>query len=203
MKKATKLLIVLLVTLFIISAAIPIQANYQSNDGSKAVNSPAGWLENIRKMEQEGNVMGLEEQYDSTTLKPMSASNKLDVHMIKNTEWGAIALLSASQDYGKKGEGTSRYVIGGTGLKTTTGNVSGLYITQYTSWHRVAGGGSNFAKNYDDRYVDREHKDGDALLYWHEKGTTQDTWDWYGYLRGNGSIFQYCTEYNRRKSTSI
>ena len=70
--------------------------------------------------------MGLTETIDETTLEPNKKddngniiSNNLDVHMEKNTEYGALAILSAS-DYGNP-----NHIADG---DTTTGNATGVVM---------------------------------------------------------------------------
>ncbi len=178
-----------------------VQANYQSvynayNYNKYKVEVANRWITNIRNMEADGQVMGLTETKDDTTLMSTSGSNNIDVHMTKNTEWGAMVILSASTEYGKQGEGEDRYVYDGTGLKTTTGNVYGVYPVLYNSeW--VAGGGSSFlSTNIDSRYIDRyslgDSLPGDAFLNWHDCCYNSYTaYEGYGYLRGRQSVFSF------------
>lgn len=173
-----------------------VQANYQSvyktyNYNKYKTEKPDRWITNIRNMEADGQVMGLTETKDDTTLMSTSGSNNIDVHMTKNTEWGAMVILSASTEYGKQGEGEDRYVNTNTAEpKTTTGNVYGVYPTFGNEW--VAGGNINFlGTKMDSRYIDRYSGDnslpGDALLRWHNNssGSYLDVRDnTYGYWRG-------------------
>ena len=75
---------------------------------------------NIRKMEIFGNIHGLKQETNATTLSNdgliSNDSNNLDTHMIKNIEWGAVAYLSHSM-YGNPGN------VG----DSTTGNEYGVY----------------------------------------------------------------------------
>lgn len=92
----------------------------------------------IREMEASGQGMGLNETIDQATLLSTSGSNNIDVHMIKNTEYGAIVLLGASE-YGKQGNTITdrrmdkgKTTTSGTDVKaTTTGNVYGIYELGY------------------------------------------------------------------------
>lgn len=92
----------------------------------------------IREMEASGQGMGLNETINQNTLLSTSGSNNIDVHMTKNTEYGAILLLGASE-YGKQGSTiTDRRMdkgnttTSGTDVKaTTTGNVYGIYELGY------------------------------------------------------------------------
>jgi hypothetical protein len=82
-----------------------------------------------------------------------------DTHLMKNSEWGAVAYLSKSS-YGRDkieitknnsnitGGGTS---LGGYGTQSTTGNVTGIYDMSSTLWQFVAAyrsdGSLNWATN--------------------------------------------------------
>lgn len=69
-------------------------------------------------MESVGGGFGLSETINSN-LTSSSGSNNIDVHMQKNTEYGAMAILSASS-YGNPNKITNG--------KTTTGNETGIVI---------------------------------------------------------------------------
>lgn len=76
------------------------------------------WIVNVRKMESLGGGMGLMENINAN-LTPNTPSNNVDIHMEKNTEYGAMAILSASS-YGNP----NKVPNGG----TTTGNKTGIVI---------------------------------------------------------------------------
>ena len=76
------------------------------------------WIVNVRKMESLGGGMGLMENINAN-LTPNTPSNNVDIHMEKNTEYGAMAILSASS-YGNP----NKVPDGG----TTTGNKTGIVI---------------------------------------------------------------------------
>ena len=72
-----------------------------------------------------------------------------DSHMIKNTEWGAVAYLTESK-YGRNGAkvkrnngnrltGSGNYTSVSTQEQSTTGNIYGIYDMNGTSWEYVAG----------------------------------------------------------------
>ena len=70
-----------------------------------------------------------------------------DSHMMKNTEWGAVAYLAESK-YGRNGSeiemNTSNYTTGGGNYisnaeQSTTGNIYGIYDMRGTSFEYVAG----------------------------------------------------------------
>ena len=62
-------------------------------------------------------------------------------HLIKNSEWGAMAYLTHSQ-YGRNGNevkrNTSWTTAYGGELESTTGNIYGIYDTNGGAWERVA-----------------------------------------------------------------
>ena len=94
----------------------------------------SGFFKLIREMEAEGGALGLNATFaqNSSTkeYEETSASNNIDAHMCKNTEWGTVAMLSASE-YGA-GVGkmtneydTSTYMYGESA--STTGNMTGVF----------------------------------------------------------------------------
>ena len=64
-------------------------------------------------------------------------------HLMKNSEWGAVAYLTQSQ-YGRNGNeitinGSSSYITGTGGVEaSTTGNLYGIYDMSGGAWERVA-----------------------------------------------------------------
>lgn len=201
MKKSLKIFFSLIIVFAMVIIVKPVQANYQANNGTKAtVYNMSDAMAPIRAMEGNGQVMGLTETYNGTTLKATSASNNIDVHQIKGTEWGAIALLSASQDYGKKGSGTNRYVVGGTNLQTTTGNVYGMYLTSDKGTYIAEGNkGYYVTDSWDNRYINwgiNTHV-GSAFLNWHNKAYSN--YDPYPITRGRNGIFSYERSINTNK----
>ena len=88
------------------------------------------------EMNKEGNPYGLS-----------SNDNEVDPHMMKNSEWGAVAYLSQNATYGKGSEveknGNSSYLTGGGDYKTntaqsTTNNVTGVYDMSGGAYEYVA-----------------------------------------------------------------
>ena len=180
MKRKIKLTI--LIMLVIIGLNLRgVQANYQSSPNvSATINGLETWMIGVRQMEASGQVMGLNETIYSDCLCSQTGRNNIDVHLQKNTEYGAMLILAVS-DYGKQGNGikgsdninTSTY-----GLATTTGNVSGVYnVGNYGEW--VAAGleaafpsfttnisySTNIFKRYANRYTTTETGlRGDAML---------------------------------------
>lgn len=142
MRKKLTLIALMMINLICITAG-GVQANFQSSPNVKAkTNSLTNWMLQVRQMEASGQVMGLKETLHSTTLDSAqnlegTLSNKIDVHLQKNTEYGAMLILAVS-DYGKQGNCTtgSDYINRSTyGLATTTGNISGVYgIGSCSEW---------------------------------------------------------------------
>ena len=189
MKEKTKLqtkLTALAVTLFA-AAVLPtgqVKAALQSNPNTqyKTQDNPTTWMTQIRQIETSGNAMGLSETLNSD-LTSSSESNGIDVHMMKSTEYGAIAILSAS------GYGNSKKLQEST-IKTTTGNRTGVYFSG-TNWEYVAA--SELITGLNNRYYDKygNFKAGDALgssasdnpgcVGWHE--ATLTGWNYGPFLR--------------------
>ena len=168
------LIVIAILALGILCMPNSAYATLQSNPSTQYVTkkTPVTWLSEIRKMETTGGAMGLTEQLNSD-LTPKTDSNNIDVHMMKNTEYGAIAILSASS------YGNPKTIMSST-IKTTTGNKTGVYYdvdngfqNKYTE--TVAGGMmQSYIQNFNVRYIniytsDSDQKVGDALNIktWH------------------------------------
>ena len=166
MREKTKLKLISLVVLLAVMVLLPVgnvKASLQANPNThnKKVDLPTNWMTNIRSMEKSGEAMGLSETLNSD-LTASSDSNGIDVHMMKSTEYGAIAILSAS------GYGNPQKLQNST-EKTTTGNKTGVYFSG-ANWEWVAGGlqgnifGGVNSKYYDSYTASQESaKVGDAL----------------------------------------
>ena len=174
--------------------ATTLQSN--PNTHYKLTSIPETFMNSIRSIEASGGAMGLSETVnEDQTFK--GDSNNIDVHMMRNTEYGAIAILSVS------GYGNSKTIPNST-IKSTTGNETGVYYTttgstDNTHYEIMAGGlsGNIFSgintKYYDSYSSNRIVKVGDALdLKW--QGTDTDTWIDYRYpysLRNYLGYFGY------------
>lgn len=122
MKLKIKLLSSMILILSVMCLIYPsnVQAALQSNGGTPATRNVEQWLKEVRNMETLGGTLGLQDTIDETNLtSSASEKNNIDIHMQKNTEYGAMAILSASA-YGNQ----EKIENGG----TTTGNKSGIYI---------------------------------------------------------------------------
>lgn len=202
----TTMLTILSLTLF---STTTVQAALQSvPSGTTKSDTAANWIINIRKMENAGGGMGLKETINGTNGLATSESNNIDVHLLKNTEYGAIVLLGAS-DYGKQGTDIEARrmdygATSGSGVQaSTTGNKYGVYELGYSNmkadssnamYEWVAGGGSSFLSNIASRYIDRYPtanvgKAGDATI---ENGVDFSTWHTsspYGYWASGAGGF--------------
>ena len=89
----------------------------QSNGNTPATYGLNDYIVNIRKMEELGGAMGLTETLNENLTS--TTSNNIDVHLERNTEYGAMAILSASS------YGNPNNVNNG---ETTTGNKTGIVI---------------------------------------------------------------------------
>lgn len=209
----TKKILIILSTLLLAVVFINNKsyAVLQSNGGTVATKDIGTWMTQIRNMEAIGGSLGLEETIAGNLLTN-GDTNNLDCHMEKNTEYGAMAILSASS-YGNP----EKIENGG----TTTGNNSGVVININKEW--TAAGilsacsqYANASARYKNTYsqgsgysVTYAKKNGDAITEtsgWHGSGAS--TWissaahrypnfketakDAAGLLRAySGSIFSY------------
>ncbi len=166
--------------------------------------------------------MGLSETLNDN-LSASSESNNIDVHMIRATEYGATAILSASGYGNPKSENA---------IISTTGNDTGVMTKAVQVGEYVAGGlpkektaRSIFSpENIDIRYYDlydfaiSSARIGDAL----GKNTSADSIinlgcaNWHGasrsdwvsgempyFVRGQGGIFSYYPHYEVTNSASL
>ena len=164
MKKTKLILLTLIIMLAtILLNTMEVQATLQANPNThyKKFDEPTNWMTNFRKMEETGGAMGLSETLNAD-LTSSSGSNNIDVHMMRTTEYGAIAILSAS------GYGNSK-TLQNSEIKTTTGNKTGVYFGG-ESWECNAGGLEKYIfsgvnKKYYDTYTTERSsaRVGDAL----------------------------------------
>lgn len=155
--------------------------------------------------------MGLNETIGDD-LVATSESNNIDVHMMKATEYGAMAILSAS-GFGYSGK------LQDAPVKSTTGNATGVYIA-VDRWEWVAGVcdvKETVGEGKDPRYYDlykasdqTSAKVGDALgntygsnpgcLNWHTTNASAwVTWVQPGFCRGYDGIFRFWGDYYKRE----
>lgn len=169
--KSRKIIIVC-VGLLLLSVLLNInnvQAALQSNGNTSAKYNIDDWMLKIRQMQQLGGTLGLTDTINTTNLT--SNSTNLDIHMQKNTEYGAMAILSASS-YGNPNK-----INDG---ETTTGNKTGVVMQINKEWVSASvdidtqiwkQSSSRYKNVYDRTYTE---KTGDAILDWH--GSTSKIW---------------------------
>ncbi len=202
--KDSIIFMIILMSMILITPTIS-QAALQSNGNTPAKDTINNWIWTVRQMQEAGGTLGLTDSidWDKEGGKYLTSNNpNLDIHMEKNTEYGAMAILSASS------YGNPNPVGNG---ETTTGNVTGVVINFDNEW--VAAGQITNATSYvaatsrykDNYTADYVAKAGDAIeetKQWHmEKGDDHYTWissnnnagllrsgkGWMGY----GGIFAY------------
>ena len=115
---ATSFLIFILISCLSTStfASYQVRPNYNPLVSTPA---PTFWY-NIRLMEAKDGPLGLDMEINETNVYQGYGSNNIDVHMIKNSEYGATAILAISA----YGAGSYSSV---NSTKYTTGNYTGIY----------------------------------------------------------------------------
>ena len=212
MKEKTKVKLLALAIMLVTMTLMPIgqvKAALQANPNTQYTKKarPENWMKGFRQMETTGGAMGLNE-----TLKgdlTSESSNGIDVHMMRTTEYGAIAILSAS-GYGNPSNANA--------ITTTTGNETGVMVNT-TQWEWNAGGREGIFGGVDSRYFDTytgnqsSARAGDALgsstttnpgtAWWHKASNS----DWINssgsyFVRGGekGGIFSFSYGDNSRHS---
>ena len=174
MKNKKKILFTILIVAMIFIPISKANAALQSNGGTPATKNVNDWITQIRQMQATGGTLGLTDSINGTNLT--SGNKNLDIHMQKNTEYGAMAILSASA-YGNPNK-----IADG---QTTTGNQTGVVMKINKEW--VAAGTNNSesvsfknaANRYKNQYTapDYTEKKGDAIDTiggWH--GSTNTIW---------------------------
>ena len=187
---------ILMLTLLI--TPTKVHAVLQSNGDSETKKTINDWMLQIRKMQEAGGTLGLSDTIDTTNLT--SGNTNLDIHMEKNTEYGAMALLSASS-YGKPDKVNDS--------ETTTGNASGVVIKlndELVSGGTISSSQTyvNAANRYKNIYTtEYQPRSGDAITETAGWYGGSSTWLYRGWrekphpddcgviLRGSGSIFGY------------
>lgn len=198
MKINKKFLSVILLGTAFIMLGIPNKSNaaLQSNGGTPIAKSLETWLLQIRKMQELGGTLGRTDTINTEDLT--SEATDLDIHMEKNTEYGAMAILSASA-YGNPNK-----INDG---ETTTGNSTGIVVNFNNEWTaNFVTGSLNYSPKYINKYLKDAYveKIGDATNEtkgWH--GATNE-WYWYdpwgspttALVRSTNGIFSYKFYYN-------
>lgn len=180
-------------------SATTSNAALQANGKSIKKDTMGNWLLNVRQMEAVGGTLGLTDTINTTNLtSSATTSNNLDIHMELNTEYGAMAILSASS-YGNQSK-----INNG---ETTTGNKSGVYINIGNQGEWVSAGCKELGNTLSNfRQSPEKYKNMYALAYSAKIGDAiEETKDWHGssnqwiadssrcgLLRAySGSIFSY------------
>lgn len=140
-----------------------------SNGGQIQIKGGVSSWRSISVNDMHNTCVGMNNSGNSYGLS--SNDNEVDPHMMKNSEWGAVAYLAKSK-YGKNSEVTINsdsnfYTGGGSGTsyrtnvgQSTTGDVTGIYDMSGGAWEYVAGyygNGGSYASslvNADARYKD-------------------------------------------------
>ena len=174
-RKIIILLVVMLLMCILLNTNY-VQAALQSNGNTCATYNIDNWMLKIRQMQTLGGTLGLTDTINTTNLT--SNSTNLDIHMQKNTEYGAMAILSASS-YGNPNKINSG--------ETTTGNKTGVVMQINKEW--VSAGArinessvwTTASARYKNMYA-RSYvaKSGDAILNWH--GSTSSQWFYSSYM---------------------
>ena len=186
--------IMIIFTLLFVLSPTNVKAVLQSKDGTASKKNMAEWMLQIRQMQSAGGTLGLGDVIDTTALT--SNNKNLDIHMEKNTEYGALIILSASS------YGNPNVIADG---QTTTGNQTGAVMK--INKEKVAAVSSNGASAYPNRYINKNYgtsggvyKSGDAMNVGNWHGSSATTWFNIGQynsqngclVRGwSGSIFSY------------
>lgn len=201
MKIRNKLSLIV-ISLMIIAFTMPNYSNaaLQANGASIGADSVTNWFVKIRSMEATGGTLGLIDTINAETLEGNTTNpNNLDIHLSKNTEFGAMSILATSA-YGNQ----NKIATGG----TTTGNKSGIYINLNREWvaagnlssqTRYVSASGKYKNIYTTAYA---RKNGDTITEtsgWHGSGSsvwlTSDAES--GLVRAlSGSIFSYNGHHN-------
>lgn len=172
--KKGKILLTAVFAVALLSISNHSQAAFQArpNVTSKTSATANYFFEEIRKMETSGGALGKSAVLDTTTYLD-STGNGVDVHMAKNTEWGAAAMLATS-GYGSAASGKVVYSTEKTSGSATTGNATGIYQMADSTSEYVAGiwnTSNNYMSTiasadsrYKDVYTSTASKPGDATL---------------------------------------
>ena len=184
-------------TIFLIANPIKSKAALQANPTTHATpasKTGAAWQTQIRQMETTGQTMGLNETLSG--LNATSESNNIDVHMMLPSEYGAIAILSASGygNLGKLRDETDPQ------KRTSTGNVTGVYFTG-DRWEWMASNADGGLNKYNESNGSKVGSilNGNGVAGWHNgvkntlahgTGGTPDN-KTFGYTFGGSGIMSY------------
>lgn len=160
MKIKNKILTIMVTGVALSALIMPNKSNaaLQSNGGTPATKDLGTWMLQIRQMQEMGGTLGRTDTIDTKNLT--SGATDLDIHMEKNTEYGAMAILSASA-YGNPNK-----INNG---ETTTGNSTGIVININKEWVAAGALGIERFVNANERYKNKYStnynvKIGDAII---------------------------------------
>lgn len=205
MKKTKLMITLLIVVMMLLILTTTSSAALQANGSTPKLTGQDTWIVNIRKMESLGGALGLTETINSD-LTSSSGSNNVDVHMIKNTEYGAIAILSASS------YGNPNVIADG---DTTTGNETGIIMrvaipgnNKHMEYVAASGGTTFSSRNsrYYDRYIYKASRETPWFTEESKKGDAYiETYGWHGagYNRSNDGGSGNTTSFMRGYQGSI
>lgn len=188
MKKISKKIILLAMVLGIMFLPVSsVKAALQANGEKIITTNLEGWILPIRKMQEIGGTLGRTDVINTDNFT--SNASDLDIHLQKNTEYGAMAILSASA-YGNPNK-----INPG---ETTTGNPTGVVMNGNPEYTTGGVEGRITVSNYNllsPRYKDIYRvslKNGDAMdiFTWHG-GTRVGDYDDNIFIRHVGSVFGY------------
>ena len=129
-------------------------------------------------------------------------NRELESHLMKNSEWGAVAYLAQSK-YGRNGVQVaitdSDYITGENIVESTTGNKYGVFDMNGGAWEYVAAGlsanaistfGSENAKYYD-TYISYGDQYGDAVRETSSSSTGSTSWhgDYSPFVNSTNPLF--------------
>ena len=174
MKKKCFISIILIFTIFLVFSTNSTNAVFQikpMTSGQGKVDTIGNWILNLRKMEETGGGLGLDDTINTNDLTSnLDTSNNLDIHMQKNTEYGATAILSASA-YGNPSP-----IEDG---QTTTGNKSGVYI--FLNSELVSAGTLSVVENYANAHSKYKNiYTSDINAYSYVGDASKETSGWHG-----------------------
>ncbi len=205
-KKIGITLILLITLIFLWSGNVKAALQANPSTHTKKTDYLTNWVPNIRKMEATDGAMGLSETLKSDLTS--NTSNGIDVHCMRTTEYGAMAILSAS-GYGNPSNEKSP--------TSTTGNNTGVMLPT-SSYEWTAGiGAANLLSGVNSRYYDlytsdrNSAKAGDALgsatatnpgcAGWHSATSSNWVSSSYGFFRG-GSVGMFGFVYDNPSLSS-
>ena len=193
-QKVISKFLIILICLLLISMIFSgnVNAAIQSRPGFSALvnQTVVEQFTEIREMETESGPMGLKATLDETSYNDTSG-NGIDVHMIKNTEWGAVLMLSLSSYGGATQSQIQTYSTG-------TNNYTGVYglgntgiwertMTMVTTDGSTINTSNSYASTFRTMGIDPQYYD----LYYTTSSMTNTSYDsfyQYNYASAGGTV---------------